>query len=192
MSDDLSFSFPYSATEHADAIAEQMGGVRFLLFDLLFLIPAGFFSIVFNDVPLVFTLVTLGLLLVVTLPIPAVMHRWQKRKFARDNTDQIGKLQTRTFSRDGFRPTVAWRQPIPWEKVLLITETKRFVMIYGSSDGPFFIPKQAMPPDELERLRTFLRIQFADQPRRLKLQRSQGSSRTTTDLSFAAGDDDRS
>lgn len=169
MTDRLTFSFPYSPTEHAAALGEQMGGIRFFLIEASVFISAGIYAIVVKKLPVGFTLAAIGIMAVVNLPIPLLMRRWQRRKFARENADQIGKLQTRTFAHDGFRPTDRWRQPIPWAKVVRITETRRFFMIYGGSDGPFFIPKHAMSSEEQGQLRAFLRLQLHDQPKRLRL-----------------------
>lgn len=97
-----------------------------------------------------------------------LLRRRDARRLRRENDTEIGKLQTFTFSRDGFTPSDRWAQPVRWSEVDKVIETKRFLLICASSDGPFFIPQHAVSSDDAERLRAFLAREFQSRPGKYK------------------------
>jgi hypothetical protein len=103
------------------------------------------------------------------LSVPTLTRIRDKWRLKRENADNIGKLETRVFSRDGFTPTSNWSAPVPWSSVFKVLETRRFILVYATSDGPFFIPKHAMSASDAAELRSRLQEEFRSRPRQLKL-----------------------
>ena len=62
-----------------------------------------------------------------------------------------------------------WAQPVPWSDVNKVIETKRFLLIHATSDGPFFVPRHAVSSSDAERLREFLAREFQSRPGKLKM-----------------------
>ena len=91
------------------------------------------------------------------------------RQFRREAAQEGREEETRTFSRDGFTPTAQWSPPIPWSSVDRVVETKRFLLVFASSDGPFYLPKHALSPTDRSKLDALFREAFQTRPRQLLL-----------------------
>lgn len=120
------------------------------------------------EVPLLVLAVPMLIMAATFLVTPGIIKRWDRRRLRRENDTEIGKLQTFTFSRDGFTPSDQWAQPVPWSDVDKVIETKRFLLICATSEGPFFIPRHAVSSDDAERLRAFLEREFQSRPGKYK------------------------
>jgi len=172
MPDQLTFRFPYSPTEHAQARSEA-GLVRGPLghagLAALVVLPAVIWQKVKRpEIPLLVLAVPALIMASVIFVTPHLLRRRDARRLRRENDAEIGKPQTFTFSRDGFTPSDRWAQPVPWSEVDKVIETKRFLLILATSDGPFFIPRHAVSSNDAERLRTFLAREFQSRPGKYK------------------------
>jgi hypothetical protein len=65
-------------------------------------------------------------------------------------------MEERVFSEDGFVGSSSWSQPLPWFLVDRVVETPKFFLVYASSDYPSYVPKAALQPADLDRLREML------------------------------------
>ena len=172
MTDQLTFRFPYSPAEHAQARSEA-GLVRGPLghagLAALVILPVVIWQKVKHpEVPPLVLAVPALMMAAAFLATGPLLPRRDARRLRRENDTEIGKLQTFTFSRDGFTPSVRWAQPIPWSDVDNVIETKRFFLIRATSDGPFYVPRHAVSSDDAERLRTFLAREFQSRPGKYK------------------------
>lgn len=171
MSDQLVFQFPYSATEHADALFEANTRSGFIFFGgIVIAVPAIAMQLTQpSALPMYLQALPLLILVAMWLSIPTLTRIRDKWRLKRDNADNLGKLETRVFSRDGFTPSSNWSVPVPWSKVFKVLETRRFILVYATSDGPFFIPKHAMSASDAAELRSRLQEEFRSRPKQLKL-----------------------
>ena len=172
MPDQLTFRFPYSPAEHAQARSEA-GLVRGPLghagLAALLVLPAVIWQKVKRpEVPLLVLAVPALTMAAVVLVTPPLLRRRDTRRLRRENATEIGKVQTFTFSRDGFTPSDRWALPVPWSDVDKVIETKRFLLIHATSDGPFFVPRHALSSNDAERLRAFLDQEFQSRPGKYK------------------------
>lgn len=179
VSDSLSISFPYSAAEHTDALSEsserrrRQSWYRFCGVLIGGLGPLGLVLGAATGAPVI-------PLLGNTLPLvalgafwfwgaPAVLRFIETRQLRREGTQEGRDIETRTFSRDGFTPTAQWSRPIPWSSVERVVETKRFLLVYASSDGPFYLPKHVLSHGDRTRLDSLFREAFQTRPKQLLL-----------------------
>jgi len=172
MQDQLTFRFPYSPTEHAQARSEAglvRGPLGYAGLAALIFFPLVIWQKVKHpDVPLLALVVPALLMAVTFLVTPPLLRRRDTRRLRRENATEIGKVQTFTFSRDGFTPSDRWALPVPWSDVDKVIETKRFLLICATSDGPFFVPRHALSSNDAERLRAFLEREFQSRPGKYK------------------------
>jgi len=179
VTDLLKVTFPYSAVEQAEALSEstgrrinrwwlRLGGVV-IGGGSLFLagVAAAFGEPLVPWLRNTLPLVALGAFWF--WGAPAVLKLIDVRRFRREGAQEGCKDETRTFGRDGFTPTVRWSRPVPWSDVDKVVETRRFILIYASSDGPFYLPKRALTPAALARLEALLRDEFRTRPKQLIL-----------------------
>ena len=170
MSDRLVFQFPYSPTEHADALFEANARSGFIFFGgIVIAVPAIVMQFFMPSALPEYQALPLLIIAAMWLSIPTLTRIGNAWRLKRENADNIGKLETRVFSRDGFTPTSNWSEPVPWSKVHKVLETRRFILVYATSDGPFFIPKHAMSASDAAELRSLLQQEFRSRPKQLKL-----------------------
>lgn len=171
MSDQLVIQFPYSPTEHADALFEANTRSGFIFFGgIVIVVPAIAVQLAWpSALPAFLQALPPLMVAAMWLSIPTLTRIGDARRLKRENADNIGKLETRIFSREGFTPTSNWSAPVPWSKVFKVLETRRFILVYATSDGPFFIPKHAMSASDAAELRTRLQQEFRSRPKQLKL-----------------------
>lgn len=167
-SDQLTFRFPYSPVEHAHARSEAglvRGPLAHAGLGALVILPPAIWSLVKHpELSLVSLAVPVLIMAITMLATPFLLRRRDTRRLRRENATEIGVLQTFTFSRDGFTPSDRWALPVSWSDVDKVIETKRFLLILATSDGPFFIPRHAVSSNDAERLRAFLEREFQSRP----------------------------
>jgi len=177
VTDLLKVTFPFSAVEQAEALSESTGqrNMRWWL-QLCGIVIAGGglfaagLGAAFGEplVPLVqntLPLVALGAFWFWGAPV--VLRFIQVGQLRREGAQDGIKEETRMFGREGFTPTARWSPPVPWSSVDKVVETKRFILIYASSDGPFYLPKHAFTPADLARLKALLQEEFRTRPKQL-------------------------
>ena len=172
MPDQLTFQFPYSPAEHAHARSEAglvRGPLAHAGLAALLILPATIWQKVKRpEVPLLVLAVPALIMAAAFLATGPLLRRRDARRLRRENDTEIGKLQIFTFSRDGFTPSERWAKPVRWSEVDKVIETKRFLLICATSEGPFFVPRHAISSNDAERLRAFLEREFQSRPGKYK------------------------
>ena len=173
MPDELTVSFQYSASEHAKAIHEWDTGIRFqVLLPAVILPPLVWHVVRYRaSTPWWIDLILTALVVLPAYSAPWFMRWRNRRRFQRDLADGGEAIRVCTFSDAGYTPGGRWSNPIPWSKIQQVQETKNFILIPALSDGWTYIPKHALAESDLTRLRTLLRAQFQNRPKRLGLRR---------------------
>jgi hypothetical protein len=179
MSQRLTFSFPYSPREHAQALSKTTGdrSLRrwFKPFGaMLGVIGLGAFTMGLaggEPIPsLAYDLAGwIGLGSFWFFVAPWVLRRSELRQLQRDSESERRTVEVRGFDAEGFVPHSRWSRPIPWADVERVVETTDFFLIYASSDGPDYLPKHVVSGEELNHLRTLLEEVFVERRKQLKL-----------------------
>ena len=100
---------------------------------------------------------------------PRILDAVQRREFARDAKEEGREVEVVSLSADGIIPGKRWARPVPWAEVKRIRETERLILIEASSEGPAYLPKNALTAADLTNLEVLLREQFRDRPKDLRL-----------------------
>lgn len=179
MADSVTVRFPYSATEHAAAVSVGVGRRRLLSWFRFFgasCIAAGVLVLgigaASHEPAMQLLKNAVGFTALGGFWIwgaQAVLRVIETRQLRREGSADGREHETRTFGRDGFTPTAHWSPPIPWTHVEQVVETESFLLIYASSDGPFYIPRHALLPTERSQLDALLREAFHSRPKQLVL-----------------------
>ena len=165
MSESLRIAFPYSADDHAAAIEDVRSWriARRVVYGgsvLTTLMGVGAIAIVvaFADKPFMEVFRSIAPLFVfpaawiAALSLLRRYHRWSLRR-KRSRTDE---MELRVFSDDGFLGSSTWAQPVPWFLVDRVVETPKHFLVYATTEEPSYVPKSAMQPVEVERLRELI------------------------------------
>lgn len=181
MGEALSVSFPYSAEEHAAAMAETRPN-RFLRRWIQFWaatmtlasIAVTAIGIALSEKPVLETLANTGplfALAAVWFAVPNLLQRFQRwslvRRGAVENAAEVSVVSV-----DGFRGASHWTDPVPWYLVDRVEETRNFFLVYAAPDGPSYVPKSALQPNDLETFKRILGTAFASRNKQLRLQRA--------------------
>ena len=175
----LRITFPYSPAEHAEAMSQSAGGRRwrrFLRVGAVVIASGGFLEPLFAALtgepiaPAVrnsFSLVVLGAFWF--WGAPAILKAVHKRQFNTEGAQEGRDLETVSFGPEGITPGRKWSRPLPWSQVSQVLETKTLILIEASSDGPTYLPKNALSIADRANLEALLREHFRDRPKDLRL-----------------------
>jgi len=96
-----------------------------------------------------------------------LLRYWNAQGVTRDNPALRGTCEFE-FGPDGLvTRTGITESKLGWEAVLEVVETDKFLLFFFSRQCAYFLPKRAIPPDELPVLRGFLRQQASSATRLL-------------------------
>lgn len=75
----------------------------------------------------------------------------------RRRNPSVGGVQTYTISRDSYSVHGSlFESTMKWDAFLKAVETREFILLYISARWAHFIPKDALPPSDLNSIRTIL------------------------------------
>jgi hypothetical protein len=180
VSNRLELSFPYSPIEHAKAL-ENGRGQRMLL-SFFRWAGAGFAMVGLATIPIglagneslgpvlkdALAFVALGSFWYAGAPM--ILRKLRERELKKEAGAEGRAFETQTFDVEGFRPTSRWSTAIPWSDVESVVETEQHFLFYATSEGPFYLPKDAIPATVARDLRELLQRAFRDRPEDLHMQ----------------------
>jgi hypothetical protein len=181
MFDELSISFQYSATDHAEALSHGAGQRKLrrqMRLLALFAVVVGAL-ITSLDAMRADALAAVGLLNLLSWSAvgavwfwagPTVLKVATRWELSRSHPGESINMERITLGEEGFSPSPEWSQPMPWSFVNRVVETQRLLLIYhGYSTDPFYVPKHALSPLTSERVFVLLREQLKARPDQLQL-----------------------
>jgi hypothetical protein len=175
----LELSFPYSPLEHAKALEKGRGQRRLLAF--LRWAGAGFALVGLATIPIglagneslgpalkdALAFVALGTFWHAGAPM--ILRKLRERELKKEADAEGRFFETQTFEVEGFRPTSRWSTAIPWSDVESVVETGQHFLFHATSEGPFYLPKDAIPATDAYELRELLERAFRDRPNDLHM-----------------------
>lgn len=161
--------FPYSAADHVKAIDEspmhQAVKIWFVFLGIL-LVATSAANIASAGESWTSLLPEL-LVAAAGVSLPFLTPLVMRKKFQRVRQD--GTLELLRFGQDGFA-FGADAQLSPWGLLDTATEVKSaFLLTDAASRTPLYVPKHALTPNDVERLREILKAKFLSRPKKLKL-----------------------
>ena len=181
MSDELSISFKYSATDHAEALSHGAGQRKLRRQMRLLALFAVVVGVLITGLGAMRAdaFAAIGLLNLLSWSAvsafwfwagPTVLKVATRWELSRSHPRESVNMERITFGEDGFSPSQEWSQPMPWSFVNRVVETERLLLIYhGYSTDPFYVPKHALSRLTSERMFALLREQLKARPEQLQL-----------------------
>ena len=121
-------------------------------------------------------------MLVTLLVTPAILRRFEIRRYRRARTEDATARETRQFGEDGISHGDG-AQHIPWSMITRVIESENFYLFYDAwSDIPDYVPKRVLARADIDVLQTLLHGQFHSRTHDLQLLSLSDRGQTVTEV----------